>query len=675
DAVALSRQARGLQEALREAQQSAPRPHDPAGSLGGATPALPAEALQERGWAEAAEAAEARLAAAQAAGPPRERGWPEVEDAAAPAGQPARPVGGARRWEEEEPLLAALDAGSAAAAAAGPWAFLPASPPPGDAEAEADALLANATEAPAETSTGKPPLERDPLSSADKAAICGEDAQFECSRVTEILTLGYRLSAFWSVVAWAVAGVLLGTCCCCGLACGCPHRARCCARRACRAPFVPLRPATAGLRPQRAPRPPRGASARGRARAHRRAGAPRATAIAEEGPEEKVLRAFFSWLLPDVRNQRGNCSKDVAHDHRWWDRLWASFKASDSMDWPTFDAVIPWDCKMGPQARRIFDILDDGSGMLTKHSLLSARRHHERTLVVSKPNGLEALRKMLMQRYSGSLMMGWRAVLDPTHRGFTSHAEFVKACKGVGFAGDLKESWKQLTGGAGRRRRPGSSSPEAQARAVALWREGVCSSALFGDLTARESKILFAALDLDYNKLVDVDAWNFLAVYDTRTAEEAAEDGRGERPDRGAQTSGSLSGSRCGSTARLQGAPAAGAVSAWHGEGADGTTSFEFVVVLTREEHAEYQRRRRERAAEKKAHGRLQGLTGGYPSSPPAAPLEARPVPASWSLPSPRSPPGSPRASGSPGVAAAAPAAEGRPRPEGGPLSGLLRAM
>lgn len=426
--------------------------------------------------------------------------------------------------------------------------------------------------------------------------------------------------------------------------------------------------------------------------------------MASAGDEEKVLRAFFSWLLPDVRNQRGNCSKDVAHDHRWWDRLWASFKASDSMDWPTFDAVIPWDCKMGPQARRIFDILDDGSGMLTKHSLLSARRHHERTLVVSKPNGLEALRKMLMQRYSGSLMMGWRAVLDPTHRGFTSHAEFVKACKGVGFAGDLKESWKQLTGGNPHRMVTlADLDPESDrivsafirglrrnhSSARAGWQEALRTHGTGGrlragefaalchelDLTARESKILFAALDLDYNKLVDVDAWNFLAVYDTRTAEEAAEDGRGERPDRGAQTSGSLSGSRCGSTARLQGAPAAGAVSAWHGEGADGTTSFEFVVVLTREEHAEYQRRRRERAAEKKAHGRLQGLTGGYPSSPPAAPLEARPVPASWSLPSPRSPPGSPRASGSPGVAAAAPAAEGRPRPEGGPLSGLLRAM
>ncbi|CAK0848735.1 unnamed protein product [Prorocentrum cordatum] len=96
DAVALSRQARGLQEALREAQQSAPRPHDPAGSLGGATPALPAEALQERGWAEAAEAAEARLAAAQAAGPPRERGWPEVEALPAPARhrvQKSRPSG------------------------------------------------------------------------------------------------------------------------------------------------------------------------------------------------------------------------------------------------------------------------------------------------------------------------------------------------------------------------------------------------------------------------------------------------------------------------------------------------------------------------------------------------------------------------------------------------------
>merc|ERR1740121_2237259 len=108
--------------------------------------------------------------------------------------------------------------------------------------------------------------------------------------------------------------------------------------------------------------------------------------------------------------------------------------------------------------------------------------------------------------------------------------------------------------------------------------------------------------------------------------DEGAEDDRAERPDRRAQTAGSLSGSRCGSTARLRGAEAAGAVSAWHGEGADGTTSFEFVVVLSKEEHAEYQRRRKERAAEKKAHehGRLQGLTGGYPNSPSTASFKAR---------------------------------------------------
>lgn len=412
--------------------------------------------------------------------------------------------------------------------------------------------------------------------------------------------------------------------------------------------------------------------------------------MAGAGDQEKVLRAFFSWLLPDVRNDRGSCDKDHAFNHRQWDHLWASFKSRDSMDWPTFDTVIPWDCKMGPLTRRIFDILDDGSGLLTKRSLLNARRHYERTLVVSKPSGLDALRKMLMQKYSGSLMMGWRALLDPMHRGFTSHAEFVKACKSVGFAGDLKEAWKQLTGGNPHRMVTlADLDPESDRIVSAFvrglrskhssakegWQEAMKTHGTTGrlrsgefaalchelDLTARESKILFAALDLDYNKLVDVDAWNFLSVYDTRTTEESAEDDRAERPDHRSQAAGSLSGSRCGSTARFQ---AAGAASAWHGEGADGTTSFEFVVVLSREEHAEYQRRRRERAAEKK-EGRLQGLAGGYPGSPSAASLKAGPVPSSWSL---ASPPGSPRS-------AAAPAADWRQRPVAGPLSGLLRAV
>jgi len=228
DAVALSRQARGLQEALREARPAAPAADALWAAPPSAAAALPAEALEVRGWAETAEAQTAPAEAAQAQAA---RGWPEVEDAATPRPRPAvslglppPPAGGARRREEEEPLLAALDASSAVAAAgrAWPWPV----PPLDDAEAEAYALLMNATEVPKETSTEKPPWDRNPLSSGDKAAICGEDKRFECNRFTEIFTLGYRLSVFWSIVAWAVAGVVLCTCCCCCLSNCCRGRGR-----------------------------------------------------------------------------------------------------------------------------------------------------------------------------------------------------------------------------------------------------------------------------------------------------------------------------------------------------------------------------------------------------------------------------------------------------------------
>jgi hypothetical protein len=329
--------------------------------------------------------------------------------------------------------------------------------------------------------------------------------------------------------------------------------------------------------------------------------------------EDKLLISFFRWLVP-----------------RWWDKLWGMFKADGSMEWDKFEEILRYDHKLGPSARRIFESLGDGNGVLTKKTLLDVKKQYQR-FTDFRQYGATGFRQRLSDRFYGNYIKAWRLLLDPDDRGFCCHADFVKACKTMDYSGELQTCWRELTGGVGGASRPmmlGDIDMESEKLLTRLIHElrrkhtnprdgwyaalrthGTATKMTFAqfqyfcqelDFTVKEARLIFNGLDKDNDRRLSMDEWKFLGHYESRT--NYFEDSGSVAPV---------------SASRLSPRYAAGASvadSTWHATGLDVSGStFEFLVVLTKDEHEEYQRRRRERAKGQQAG--ISPAGGGYPAS------------------------------------------------------------
>lgn len=325
--------------------------------------------------------------------------------------------------------------------------------------------------------------------------------------------------------------------------------------------------------------------------------ASRGAASAELAEPERSLRELVRWLVqgkPPVRER--------------WDSLWAQFQPDGTMHWSDFENCVRWNFRWAGDARRAFEALEaDECGLITTRALLEARRRYERAPDLGKMDslaGIDGLRRLLIGQY-GSVGRAWRIAFDPEDSGRACQPTFIRACQNLGFRGNLKSTWAELTcHEAGRHVGLGDLDPEAD-RLLAFFvaalverhgghREGWSTviRAAGGQLeqtgfqelcrqlglSARESRRIFLCLDREAHGAVSEPEHRFLGLW----APEPADCADPPMPPREGPAPLKLSGS-AGSLG----------VGGKAGSAANGA-AFEFVVVLTREEHNEYLRRKRE---------------------------------------------------------------------------------
>lgn len=349
------------------------------------------------------------------------------------------------------------------------------------------------------------------------------------------------------------------------------------------------------------------------------AGTPSTHLISHQKVEgnDRLLFSFIDWLLPHLRLRTAQAS-------RRWDDFWKLFKADGTLGWENFERFLRWDCKLN--ARKLFDVLDEGcTGRISSRTVLDVRRQYER-LIDCRHVGLDDLRAVLVRKY-GNLMRSWRLLFDPELRGRCSHTWYMKCCREVGFHGDLKLSWAELTGGDVHRTATIKDlDPEgdmmmfqfhdALAKFHGTPRDGwfaiLRSHGAFGKMSPqafdvvcsdmkfpkRYSKVLFDMLDLNQDKNLSLDEWDFMELWGREFAKEArskADAERSEKSNSSRQTGGASPETPPSSKGAWQLA-VTGSTSeevASPGSRAEPAT-IEFQVILTQEEHREYLRRRRE---------------------------------------------------------------------------------
>lgn len=350
-----------------------------------------------------------------------------------------------------------------------------------------------------------------------------------------------------------------------------------------------------------------------------------ALSAVERREEDRLICAFLEWLLPKSSGDRLASSHRQEEARRCrFDDFWALFKADGSLDWPDFEQFVRWESRFAGSARRLFDLLDDtGSGRISARTVLQARREFERSTDVRHSN-LEDLKKVLLHLH-GNLGRAWRKEFDLEQTGKCCQSVFVKACRAVGFQGDLRSTWAELTDGEVHRQATlRDLDPQADelmvrfVHALKRWhntaRDGwfavmkahgshgrmyfsefvtVGARLGFGE---KELKKIFNCLDANLDRRVSLSEWLFLELWESRPAADSPGSSRAPSAGPGSarrQTpvlAASASAASLGSSARP---PLSARTAAASPGGEEGLT--EFVVVLTKEEYEEYQRRLRQR--------------------------------------------------------------------------------
>jgi len=329
--------------------------------------------------------------------------------------------------------------------------------------------------------------------------------------------------------------------------------------------------------------------------------------------EERLVYAFITWLLPETHGQR-------------WNDLWRTFKADGSLEWHEFEIFLRHHHMLAPNARKLFDLLDDtGSGRISARTLKEVRRQYERS-VDFRHNSVDDLKKILISQHA-TLARAWFLVFDTGRSGRCCQATFTKMSRQIGFHGDLKKTWGELTKGDVHRvitlADLDAEADAALLRTAAALKKFYSSvreawfalmrsqgshglmhppqfKAVFEDLGIgeKEAMRIFNYLDVDGRRSLELEEWMLLALWERRCQTQASDDMEAlRRPSAKVPDS----------------------------NGGDGGTTFEFTVVLTREEYNEYLRRRRERSAQEVVGAATMGGGGawgndfgGYPESPAA---------------------------------------------------------
>jgi len=356
--------------------------------------------------------------------------------------------------------------------------------------------------------------------------------------------------------------------------------------------------------------------------------------------DDKLLYALIDWLLPHLRLK-------MPEKASRWDNFWRLFRADGTMTWDDFERYLRYDCKLSP--RKLFELLDiTGSGRISSKTVLEVRREYER-IIDCRHSGLDDLRVILMRKY-GNLMRAWRKLFDRECRGRCGHNWYVKSCKEIGYHGDLKSAWNDLTNGdVHRPMTPADLDPAADQHirefVTALGRchgtprdgwyaimrahghfgrmdvdgfERVCQEM---GVAGKLGKKVFSYVDADSSKSISLDEWEFLQLWENCAEESGAAANQQGRANIGGAP---MAARELGSPGSDVGSPKkktawGAAVDPNTGENAfdlqDGTGAaeaaavVEFHVVLTKEEHKEYLRRRRELEMQSLASARTAKLS------------------------------------------------------------------
>jgi len=348
--------------------------------------------------------------------------------------------------------------------------------------------------------------------------------------------------------------------------------------------------------------------------------------------EDKLLYALIDWLLPHLRLR-------MPEKQSRWEGLWRLFKADGTMGWDEFERFLRYDCKLSP--RKLFELLDvTGSGRIASKTLLEVRREYER-IIDCRQAGLDDLKVILLRNY-GNLMRAWRRLFDIETRGRCGHNWFVRSCREIGFHGDLKTAWAELT--QGDIHRP-MFMADLDPVAAALIKEFVIAlarchgSARDGwyslirahgtngrmepdnfdrvcqemSISSKTSRKVFGYLDTDGSKTISLDEWHFVALWEDEVGDDESMMGSSVHgPMQGRANIGGAPLARRGSPGGYPDGVLESSSpkkkTAWHnahvvgeastfdlGEGGEAdVATVEFHVILTKEEHKEYLRRRRE---------------------------------------------------------------------------------
>lgn len=297
------------------------------------------------------------------------------------------------------------------------------------------------------------------------------------------------------------------------------------------------------------------------------------------------------------------------------------------MEWRAFEQYVLKSNKFAGHVRKLFEVLDeDGIGFVKARTVLRIKREYERSCDVKHLN-LEDLRKRIITVH-GNLTRAWRVVFDPEDTGHCCLSLFVKACKSVGFSGDLKATFRELTGGGVRHhailidldpegvqlmlrlnRELESRFTTPRDAWFAIMREhntngrmkqpdfeSMCKNLGF---TAKESRSLYNALDVGGGPMqrasmehtrgaINFNEWNFLYVV-KKLQDERVDFEQSRRHGSDASSNSSTRGNSPDGSPRL----------AWNDRTQKGAEAVEeekpeFVVVLSKEDYAEVLRRRQQ---------------------------------------------------------------------------------
>lgn len=138
-----------------------------------------------------------------------------------------------------------------------------------------------------------------------------------------------------------------------------------------------------------------------------------------------------------------------------WKVFWGRFGHDNQLYWPAFQEFVKSGGSFGKQyqlgkwtgdTRVVFELLcEEGCEYITTRKALEARHF----LTASRDTcewGFAGLRKLLIAKF-GSMAAAWRRVFDPENSGRCGKVHFLQSVRANGFHGSLNTTWAEITAG------------------------------------------------------------------------------------------------------------------------------------------------------------------------------------------------------------------------------------